>query len=164
MAGLGWDEFAADATWRSADRVITVADVAQFSELSGDRNPLHLDDDHARAAGYRGRIVHGVLGTAVATGLVNGLGVTAGTLVALLGVQWRFEQPLYPGTRVHVRLGVGTVRPTRRADRGVVVLNATLSDDAGAVYQRGELTMLVRTRSGAGAGGTVGGVHGSVRS
>jgi 3-hydroxybutyryl-CoA dehydratase len=159
MSGLGWDEFEATASWRTADRVITVADVAQFSALSGDGNPLHLDDGYARAAGYRGRIVQGVLGTAVATGLVNRLGVTAGTLVALLGVAWRFEQPLYPGTRVHVRLGVGTVRPTRRADRGVVVLDAALCDDAGTVYQRGELTMLVRTRSGAEPGQPEGGVR-----
>jgi 3-hydroxybutyryl-CoA dehydratase len=146
MAGLWWDEFTPDASWRTADRVVTVEDVAQFSALSGDLNPLHLDDAYARAAGYRGRIAQGVLGTAVATGLVNRLGVTAGTLVALLGVTWRFEQPLYPGTRVHVDLGVGSVRPTRRADRGVVVLDAGLGDDAGTVYQRGELTMLVRRR------------------
>jgi acyl dehydratase len=146
MDGLWWDEFTADGRWRTGERVVSVADIEAFSTLSGDVNPLHLDDAYARAAGYRGRIAQGVLGTAVATGLVNRLGVTAGTLVALLGVAWRFEGPLYPGTRVHVDLSVGSVRPTRRPDRGVVVLEAVLCDDTGTIYQRGELTMLVRSR------------------
>jgi acyl dehydratase len=146
MDGLWWDEFGADGRWRTGERVVSEADIEAFSALSGDVNPLHLDDAYARAAGYRGRIAQGVLGTAVATGLVNRLGLTAGTLVALLGVAWRFEEPLYPGTRVHVDLSVGSVRPTRRPDRGVVVLAAALSDGAGTIYQRGELTMLVRSR------------------
>ena len=150
MGGLCWDEFTADGRWRTGDRVVTEADIDAFAALSGDLNPLHRDDAYARAAGYRGRIAQGVLGTAVATGLVNRLGVTAGTLVALLGVAWRFEEPLYPGTRVHVDLRVSSVRPTRQAERGIVVLDAVLSDDAGTIYQRGELTMLVRNRPPAG--------------
>jgi 3-hydroxybutyryl-CoA dehydratase len=147
MDGLWWDEFTADGRWRTGERVVSVPDIEAFSALSGDVNRLHLDDAYARAAGYRGRIAQGVLGTAVATGLVNRLGLTAGTLVALLGVAWRFEEPLYPDTRVHVDLSVGSVRPTRRPDRGVVVLEAALSDDVGTIYQRGELTMLVRRRA-----------------
>jgi acyl dehydratase len=146
MGGLWWDEFTTDGRWRTGDRVVTAGDIDAFSALSGDVNPLHRDDAYARAAGYRGRIAQGVLGTAVASGLVNRLGVTAGTLVALLGVAWRFEEPLYPGTRVHVDLNVGSVRPTRRPERGIVVLEAALSDDAGTIHQRGEFTMLVRTR------------------
>jgi 3-hydroxybutyryl-CoA dehydratase len=146
MNGLWWDEFTTGAHWRTAERVVTGADIDTFSTLSGDVNPLHLDDTYAAAAGYSGRIAQGVLGTAVATGLVNRLGVTAGTLVALLGVSWRFERPLYPGTRVHVALKVGDMRPTRRADRGVVVLEAVMEDDGGTVYQRGEMTLLVRRR------------------
>jgi 3-hydroxybutyryl-CoA dehydratase len=146
MDGLWWDEFTLEGRWRTGERMVGEADIEAFSALSGDVNPLHLDDAYARAAGYRGRIAQGVLGTAVATGLVNRLGLTAGTLVALLSVAWRFEEALYPGTRVHVDLRVGSVRPTRRPDRGVVVLQAALGDDSGTIYQRGELTMLVRSR------------------
>jgi acyl dehydratase len=146
MDGLWWDDFTADGRWRTGGRVVTAGDIEAFSALSGDANPLHLDDAYAQAAGYRGRIAQGVLGTAVATGLVNRLGVTSGTLVALLGVEWRFEEPLYPGTRVHVELSVGSVRPTRRPERGVVVLAAALADEGGAIYQRGTFTMLVRAR------------------
>lgn len=46
-----------------ADRELTFshAQVEAFAGLSGDRNPVHLDDDAARAAGFQGRITHGAL-------------------------------------------------------------------------------------------------------
>jgi acyl dehydratase len=146
LDGLWWEELTEGRTWRSGERLLTRQDIEAFSALSGDQNPLHLDDAYARAAGYEGRIAQGVLGTAIATGLINRLRLTAGTLVALLGIAWRFERPLYPDTRVHVALSVSAARPTRRTDRGVVVLDAVLMDDNGGVYQRGELTMLVKRR------------------
>ncbi|GIU97303.1 MAG: hypothetical protein KatS3mg013_1106 [Actinomycetota bacterium] len=42
-------------------RRITREDVRAYAEASGDRNPLHLDDDVARAAGFDGVIAHGML-------------------------------------------------------------------------------------------------------
>jgi len=44
----------------SLARVVTREDVRSYAELSGDRNPLHLDDDVARAAGFSGIIAHGM--------------------------------------------------------------------------------------------------------
>ena len=41
-------------------RVATREDVRDYAEVSGDRNPLHLDDDHARRAGYPAVIAHGM--------------------------------------------------------------------------------------------------------
>jgi len=41
-------------------RVVTLEDVAAYAEVSGDRNPLHLDDDHARRVGFPGIIAHGM--------------------------------------------------------------------------------------------------------
>ena len=41
-------------------RVVTAEDVRAYAEAGGDRNPLHVDDDVARAAGFPGVIAHGV--------------------------------------------------------------------------------------------------------
>jgi acyl dehydratase len=41
-------------------RVVTREDVKAYAELSGDRNPLHQDDEAARAAGFPGIIAHGM--------------------------------------------------------------------------------------------------------
>jgi acyl dehydratase len=41
-------------------RVVTRDDVRAYAEASGDRNPLHLDDDFARSVGFDGVIAHGM--------------------------------------------------------------------------------------------------------
>jgi acyl dehydratase len=145
--GRYWEEFRVGEEMITGSRVVTGADVDAFAALSGDRNPLHGSDEAARAAGFAGgRIAQGVLGLAVATGLLNRSGLTAGTLVAFVGVEWAFHLPLYPGTQVTLRLKVCESRATRRPDRGLVVLAAALADEAGAVLQSGELKFLVRRR------------------
>jgi 3-hydroxybutyryl-CoA dehydratase len=155
--GLWWNDFHEGGRWRSGDRLVSQADVDAFSGLSGDENRLHLDDDYARAAGFEGRIAQGVLGLAVATGLLNRLGLTRGTLVALLGTTWNFLRPLYPETVVHADIELRSALQTSRPDRGLVVLEAALADDAGTVYQRGEFTLLVRRRPAEAAGWMGGG-------
>ena len=50
-------------------RVVTAADIDAFVELSGDRNPLHTDDEYARGSGFAGRIAHGLLVLSVESGL-----------------------------------------------------------------------------------------------
>ena len=45
----------------SVEHVFTQEDVAAFARLSGDDNPVHLDDDAARRMGFSGTIVHGLL-------------------------------------------------------------------------------------------------------
>jgi 3-hydroxybutyryl-CoA dehydratase len=149
--GLWWEDFLPGSRWETASRAVHVGDLDVFSEVSGDRNLLHLDDEYARSRGFDGRIAHGVLGLAVATGLINRLGLTRGTLVALLGTNWNYVRPLYPDTGVRALLTVGAVTPSRREDRGRVVLEVELVDDAGAVLQRGVLTLLVHRRPTGGA-------------
>jgi acyl dehydratase len=41
-------------------RVVTADDVRAYAEAGGDRNPLHVDDEAARAAGFPGVIAHGM--------------------------------------------------------------------------------------------------------
>ena len=74
-----------------------IGDAETPSATFGDRNPLHLDDDYARGTPFGGRVAHGALGIAVATGLMAQSGLTAGTLVALLGIDWRL--PIRGGDR-----------------------------------------------------------------
>ena len=45
----------------SYSQTITDADVKQFSGLSGDKNPIHMDDDYAKNSRFKKRIAHGLL-------------------------------------------------------------------------------------------------------
>ena len=125
-------------------RVITDADVRAFAALSGDDNALHTDDEAARAAGFRSRIAHGMLGVAVASGLLARTGLTGGILIALAGVSWRFVAPIYPGDAIRLRVRVEERRASSKAGRDVVRLSLTLMNQDDVVVQEGEVTEVVR--------------------
>jgi acyl dehydratase len=141
---LWFEDFRVGQAYDTGARQVTQADVEAFAAVSGDRNPLHLDEAYAAATPFGGRIAHGVLGLAVATGLLNQLGLTRGTLVALLGVRWDFRAPLRPGDVVRARLRVAETKPSRKGGRGVVRLAVALVNEREVVAQEGELTMMVR--------------------
>jgi acyl dehydratase len=143
---LWFEHFRVGAEWETAAREITQGDVEAFAAVSGDRNPLHLDEAYAAGSVFGGRVAHGVLGLAVATGLLNQLGLTRGTLVALLGVRWDFRAAVRPGDVLRARLRVAEVRPSRQGGRGVVRLTVALVNQREEVAQEGELAMLVRGR------------------
>ncbi len=45
----------------SFTKTVTEADIALFAEISGDTNPVHLDEEYAKATRFKGRIAHGML-------------------------------------------------------------------------------------------------------
>jgi acyl dehydratase len=153
-----FEELEAGEEYETGARAVEEADIEAFAAVSGDHNALHQGAGGAAEAGFGGRIAHGVLGLAIATGLLSQLGLTGGTLVALLGVRWDFRLPVRPGDVVRARVRVLEKRLARRGDRGVVRLAVRLENQRGEVVQEGELTELVRCRPGcddgsAGAGG-----------
>lgn len=144
--GLYYDELVPGRVFRTGSRRVAQADVEAFAAVSGDHNPLHLDEAYASGSVFGRRVAHGVLGLAVATGLINELGLTRGTLVAFLGLSWDFVAPLVPDSKVVVEVEVRSRRETSRADRGLVVMRAALVAE-GAVVQEGELRFLVKRRT-----------------
>lgn len=141
-----FEDFAAGETFETRSRTVTDEDIRAFAEVSGDHNPLHLDDDYAARSAFGGRVAHGVLGLAIASGLVNESGLTRGTLVALAGIEWRFTRPLRPGDLVRARLRVEGARPTSGSDRGLVRLAVALVGADDLAFQEGVWTILVRRR------------------
>jgi acyl dehydratase len=144
--GLDYEELAPGRTFETAARTVTEADVQAFAELSGDRNPMHLDPAFAARTSFGRPVAHGMLGLAVATGLVSALGLTRGTLIALVGVSWTFRLPVFYEDVVRVRMRVASRRASSRADRGLVTFAAEMLNQHGEVVQEGELVELVKRR------------------
>ena len=54
----------------SAQHVVTEGDIAAFADLSGDHNPVHLDEAFAQTTPFKGRIAHGILSGAFISALI----------------------------------------------------------------------------------------------
>jgi 3-hydroxybutyryl-CoA dehydratase len=96
------------------ERVFHVSDevIEQFGAASGDRNPVHFDDDYAASTPFKGRIAHGIL-TASFISAVIGMDLPGpGTIY--LGQTLKFRAPVRPGDDVRVLVEVTAFDPERR--------------------------------------------------
>jgi acyl dehydratase len=133
-------------TFVSAARTVTEADVVGFAGLSGDFNPIHTDAEFAKGGTYGQRVVYGVLGLAIATGLLDRIGVFSGSAIAMLGIdEWKFVAPIFIGDTVHLELTILGVRPSQsKPDRGIVERRFELRNQRNEVVQVGRIDLLVR--------------------
>src|SRR5437763_14328467 len=100
---------------------VTVEQIRQYAEASGDRNPIHLDDVFARAAGLPGVIAHGMLTMAFANQLVTDW---LGDRSMLKRLQGRFAGMVLPGDDVTCSGSVASKdEQTRRIVINLVVTN-----------------------------------------
>ena len=119
--GLKYDEFEIGKEYVSARRTVTEADIQQFAGLSGDYNPLHTDDIFIKEkTPYSGRIAHGALTFAMATGLSFQEGLTRGTTIGFLGVDITFVAPVLPGDTIYQVSKCIDKRETKKPGRGIV--------------------------------------------
>jgi enoyl-CoA hydratase len=114
------------------------ADVAAFAALSGDRNSIHLDDDAARAAGFTGVVVHGILVAGLFSRLLGMELPGAGAVY--LGQELRFRRPVYVDQEVAAEVEV----VGRRGDKPILEL-ATRASVGGELAVEGKATVLVRS-------------------
>ena len=131
----------------SPRRTIGEADVAAFAALSGDRNPLHVDETHAAATPFGRRIAHGLLGTAIASGLFTETDLSRSlqhALIAMLGIEAKFDAPIFFGDTVELEATVADLRPTSSGDRGIATIERRLRKVDGTAVQLIVTPLLLR--------------------
>jgi 3-hydroxybutyryl-CoA dehydratase len=118
-------------------KTVTDADIRAFAELTGDHNPVHLDDEYAAATRFGRRIAHGMLAASlVSATLANEL---PGRGTVYLSQSLRFVAPVFPGDAVTARVTVTKVRE----DKPVVTLETVCTNQDGATLLRGEAVVLL---------------------
>jgi acyl dehydratase len=112
-------------------RRVTERDVALFTEITGDANPLHYDAELAARSRFGGLVVQG----GVTSGLLNALVAEQlpGPGSVFLEVAWRFLAPVRPGDEITARAVVTDVRD----DKPVTSLRTTVTDQDGVVVLDG---------------------------
>ena len=120
---------------------VTDADIRAFAEVSGDNNPVHLDEDYAAATPFKTRIAHGML--------------SAGYISAVLGTRlpgpgaiyisqtMNFKRPVRIGDEVITRATVAAID----SEKARVTL-ATVCEVAGKTVVEGEAVVMVPRREG----------------
>jgi acyl dehydratase len=112
-------------------RAVTVADIERFTEISGDRNPIHYDTAVAAATRFGGIVVQGGVISAILNAVVAEDLPGPGTV--FLQVNWNFRAPVRPGDTI-----TGEVRLTKvRTDKPVCEMETRVTRDDGTVVLDG---------------------------
>jgi acyl dehydratase len=118
-------------------RLVTGRDIELFTELTGDRNPLHYDEAAAGRSRFGGLIVQG----GVTSGLLNAVVAEdlPGPGSVFLHVDWSFKAPVRPGDEITAEVEVLEARE----DKPLTRLRTTIVNQEGTVVLDG--TALVWT-------------------
>jgi len=112
-------------------RRVTARDIELFTEMTGDRNPLHYDEQLAARSRFGGLIVQG----GVTSGLLNALVAEdlPGPGSVFLHVDWSFRAPVKPGDEITAEAEVLDVR----ADKPICTLRTTITNQDTTVVLDG---------------------------
>lgn len=118
---------------------ITENDIDLFAEVSGDRNPLHMDEEFAKQTQFGQRIAHGALTASYISGILGNDLPGPGSI--FVGLNMRFRRPVYIGSEVIVRVVVTEMK--ERGNR--VTLKVSCNVDGKAAIS-GEAMVMVPSR------------------
>jgi acyl dehydratase len=112
-------------------RTIDDNDIVLFTEISGDRNPLHYDDAAAKASRFGEIVVQGGITSAILNAVVAEKLPGPGTV--FLEVSWAFKAPVRPGDTITGRVEVTSTR----TDKPITELKTSVIRDDGTVVLEG---------------------------
>ncbi|HEX8140463.1 MAG TPA: MaoC family dehydratase [Pyrinomonadaceae bacterium] len=126
-----------ETAWLS--RTITDADVRAFAALTGDENPVHLDEEYAKTTRFGRPVAHGMLGASLISAVLGNQLPGQGSVY--LSQTLQFVAPVFPGDTVTARVTVTRVRE----DKPIVTLETTCSNQRGEPLIKGEAVVLVQS-------------------
>src|SRR5215207_1202060 len=122
----------------SRTTLITDEMIRAFADLTGDTNPVHLDDAFAAGTRFGRRIAHGMIAAGlISATLANDL---PGPGTIYLNQTLQFKAPVHPGDTITTTVEVKSVRP----DKPIATLSTICKNQNDRVVLEGEAVVMVR--------------------
>jgi 3-hydroxybutyryl-CoA dehydratase len=86
----------------SHEFTVTAKMIEAFAEATGDRNPVHLDEEFARTSIFKTRVAHGMLSAGFISAVLGNMFPGVGTIYLSQSLQ--FRKPVFIGDRITARL------------------------------------------------------------
>ena len=133
-----FEDFEVGEAFATHGRTLTEADVANFAGVTGDINPLHMDEEYARKTRFGRRVPHGQLIFVLALGLAERLiaPMFHESLIAFYGVdRMRFIKPVFTGDTITLHRRVESAEP-RDETAGVITFEDRVVNQDGQLCLR----------------------------
>ena len=120
------------------EKTISEDDIVAFARVTGDEQPLHLDDAYAAKTRFKRRIAHGMLSAGLISAAL-GTKLAPHATVVYLNQTLRFLKPVFPGETITAKLEVTSIDPERR----FITCSSDCVNQDGATVLTGEATVLL---------------------
>ena len=121
----------------STSRLVTDEIIRKFAELSGDYNPIHLDEEFAKTTRFGKRIAHGMLSGAFISAVLGN--EFRERKIVYLSQTMKFVAPVFIGDTV---TATGTVTHIRD-DNNIVTLETVCTNQNGETLVKGEAAVMI---------------------
>lgn len=119
-------------------RRITGEDIEKFAEVTGDKNPVHLDEEYAKASFFGRRIAHGMLTAGLISNLLGNVLPGPGTVY--LRQELKFLAPVYPGDTIEAGVEVLEKNDAKK----ILRLKTSCRNQEGKAVLEGEALVMLR--------------------
>lgn len=136
-------------TEKTIGRTMNEAYITTFAGLSGDFNPIHMDDEFAKNTFFKQRVAHGFLVVSIASGLYtqSELNLTMNkNVMALLDIRWRMLKPVFIGDTIYLVVEIAEKKETSKTDRGIIITKRTVVNQRDETVHVGEVTLMLKRK------------------
>ena len=121
----------------SRSREVTDELIRSFADLSGDHNPIHLDEEFARSTRFGRRIAHGMLSGAFISAILGE--EFKERKIVYLSQTMKFKAPVFVDDVVTTTALVTRIRE----ERGIVIMETTCANQNGEILVTGEAAVMI---------------------
>jgi 3-hydroxybutyryl-CoA dehydratase len=142
------EDFSTNQTFPGPARTIRKADVLSFAALTGDKHPIHYDDDYAKATRFGQPIVHGLhLMALTALGASDFSQQLTTSMIALLEQQASFHKPVFEDDTVQSEFEVEAIDHRLEKEWGKLCIKVRLRNQRDEIVLSGRHVYAIRYRA-----------------